>query len=156
LRPGPLLLLAVHLEIHLLVEEAQVAFDLVSLRDRLRVVPDEVLHPPSPGLDRVVRSHALVRAPGVLIAREEHLLADVLGRDVVARRQSGLEEDPGPLRLGDDLPVHADLDVTGAIQDVDPVVRIAGVDEDFLVLLEPGVYLVSRLLTTFGYGLAPY
>jgi hypothetical protein len=38
----PLLLLAVQLEIHLLVEEAQESFDLANRRDGLRIVPDEL------------------------------------------------------------------------------------------------------------------
>ena len=40
--------------------------------------------------------------------------------------------------------------MAGAIQDVDPVVGVAGVDEDLLVLFVPMIYLVLRLLTTFG------
>jgi hypothetical protein len=45
--------------------------------------------------------------------------------------------------------------VAGALQDVHPVVRIAGMDEDLLVLLVPVVYLVPHLLTTPSYGFVP-
>ena len=61
-------------------------------------------------------------------------------------------------RLGDDLAVDGDLDVAGAIQDIDPVVGVAGMDEDLLVLLEPGVYLILHLLTLLtilSYGFVP-
>src|SRR5215211_612101 len=66
----PLLFLSVHLEIHLLVEVAQVPLYLGSLRYRLRIVPDEVLHSPTANLDGVVGGHTLVRALGLLIARD--------------------------------------------------------------------------------------
>jgi len=69
---------------------------------------------------------------------------------VVARREAGLEEYSRPLGLGDDLPVDADLDVPGALQDVHPVVRVPGVDEDLLVLLVPRIYLGLHLLTIFS------
>jgi hypothetical protein len=36
------LVLAVQLEIHLLVEEAQESFDLANCREGLRIVPDEL------------------------------------------------------------------------------------------------------------------
>jgi hypothetical protein len=65
-------------------------------------------------LDGVVVDHTLaLRALGLLVARDERLLANVLWWDVVARRQSDLEEEFGPLRLGDDLAVHGDLGVAG-------------------------------------------
>src|SRR3712207_6301090 len=91
LRLRPLLLFAVHLKVHLLVEEGQVSLYLGGLQDRLRVVPDQVLDSLAPGLDRPVRGDPLVRAPSGLLAPNEHVLAHVLGRDVVARRQPGLE-----------------------------------------------------------------
>jgi len=37
-------------------------------------------------------------------------------------------------------PVYLDLDVPGAVQDVDALVRVVWVDEDLLVLLEPSVH----------------
>src|SRR5215218_10944826 len=111
LRLGPLLLLAIHLEVHPLVEEGQKPLYLSGLRDRLRVVPDEVLDPIRSGLNRPVRGDPLVRAPSGLLALDEYILAHVLGRDIVARRQPRLEQDLRSLRLGDYLPVHPDLDV---------------------------------------------
>ncbi len=114
---------------------------------RIGVVPDEVVDPLAPGLDRVVRRDALVRTPGGLLALEDRLRAHVLRRDVVARWQPRLEEHSGPLGLGDDLAVDADPDAPRALQDVYPVVGVAGVDEDLLVLLVPRVYLVLYLLT---------
>jgi len=95
----------------------------------------------------VVRSDTLVGTLGLLLALDEHILAHVFGRDVVAGRQDGLEENPWTIRLGYDLAVHADPDVTGALEDVHPVVRVPGMDEDFLVLLVPVVYVVLHLLT---------
>ena len=45
--------------------------------------------------------------------------------------------------------------MAGAIQDVDPVVGVAGVDKDFFVLFVPMIYLIPYLLTTLGYGFVP-
>src|SRR5215213_681377 len=99
---------------------------LGSLRYRLRIVPDKVLHPPTVSLDGVVGGHALVRALGLLIARDECLLADILRRDVVARRQASLEQDLGSVSLSDNRVVDRNLHVAGALQNIDPVVGVAG------------------------------
>jgi hypothetical protein len=47
-----------------------------------------------------------------------------------------------PAGLGGDLAADAHTYVTGRRDDVDPMVRVAGVDEDQLVLLEPLVHRV--------------
>src|SRR5207248_9260605 len=79
---GPLLKLAVELEVDLLVEEAEQALDASDLRKRIGVVPDEVLGP----VHRVVAGRPFVRAARDLVARLE-LGDDVLRRDVPAGRQ---------------------------------------------------------------------
>lgn len=65
-----LLLFAVHLKVHLLVEEGQVVFDLAGLWDRLRIVSDEILDPLAADLDRVVGGYALVPTLGLLVAED--------------------------------------------------------------------------------------
>jgi hypothetical protein len=57
--------------------------------------------------------------------------------EVVARRQTGLEEDPGTIRLRHDPPINEDLDVPGALQNVNAMIGIAGVDKDLLILFVP-------------------
>ena len=63
-------------------------------------------------------------------------------RQVVARWQAGLEQQPGARGLGDGHPVHLHSHVPGAGQDVHPGVRVTRVGEDLLVLFEPGVHRV--------------
>ncbi len=91
------------------------------------------------------------------LARDEQILTNVLRRDVVTRRQAGLEEELRPVGLGDDLCVHADPDVPGALEDVHPMVRAVGMAVDLLILLVPRVYLILKytaklLLKTFSSG----
>src|SRR5215208_6751454 len=140
LRLRPLLRLAVHFQIHLLMEEAQITFYVGGRRYRIRIVPDKCFPSLTAGLYRVVRRHPLVGTLRFLVAREEHVLRDIFWAEVVARRQPGLEEDLGTLGLCYDLPVDADLDVPGALQHVHSMVRVAGVYEDFLVFFIPMVH----------------
>jgi hypothetical protein len=72
--------------------------------------------------------------------------------EVVARRQTGLEKDPGTIRLRHDPPINEDLDVPGALQNVNAMIGVAGVDKDLLILFVPVIYLIHYLLTTLGYG----
>ncbi len=44
------------------------------------------------------------------------------------------------MAVGHHDPVHLDLDVAAAAQDVDPAVGVTRVDDDLLVLLEPVVH----------------
>src|SRR5687768_8087934 len=60
LRLRPLLRLAVHLEVHLLIEEAQMTFYVGGCRYRVRIVPDECFPSLTARLHRVVRRHPLV------------------------------------------------------------------------------------------------
>src|SRR5438067_13422857 len=89
LRPGrfrPLLQLAVELEVDLLVEEAQQPLDAAGFRQRIGVVPDQILDPPG----GVVTSRPLVRTAGDFVARRQ--LGDhVLRRQVPTRREAGLK-----------------------------------------------------------------
>ena len=73
-----------------------------------------------------------------------HQLGEVhLGAvEVVAGRQAGLEHHDRRRRLGQHVPVELDPDRAGRAQRVDPGVRVAGMDEDLLVLLVPGVQRV--------------
>jgi hypothetical protein len=91
-----------------------------------------------------VVGEALVRAPGPDVGEQETVHADVLAREVVAGRERGLEEDARPARRRDLLAVHPHDDAPRRVQHVDPVVRVARVDDDLVVLLEPRVDRVPR------------
>src|ERR687886_963996 len=86
LRLRPRLYLTIHLKIHALVKEAQVALYLPGFRDRLLIAPDEILHVSPPSLHRPVRCDTLVRALRLRITGDEPLLADVFRGDIVACR----------------------------------------------------------------------
>src|SRR5205823_9602542 len=124
LRPRALAQLAVELEVDALVEEAEVVADVLRVVLGARVRPDEVVVPAAGGVEVPVRGRALVRAARLLRARHEQLGADVLGRQVVARRQPGLEQDLRAPRVGDDLAVDEDANVPRRLPDVDPAVGV--------------------------------
>ena len=63
-------------------------------------------------------------------------------REVVADRQTSLEEQPRTTRVGDRRPADLHPHMTRAGEDVHARVRAARVGEDLLVLLEPGVHRV--------------
>ena len=63
--------------------------------------------------------------------------------EVVARRQTGLEKDPGTIRLRHDPPINEDLDVPGALQNVNAMIGVAGVDKDLLILFVPVILSYS-------------
>ena len=102
----------------------------------------KVLERLAPGLDGPVPGEALVRAARGRVGRRQQVEPDVDLGQVVARREAGLEEERRLMGVGDRDAVHLDLHVTRAVQDVDPRVRVVGVDEDLLVLLEPAVHRV--------------
>ncbi len=62
--------------------------------------------------------------------------------EVVARREAGLEHHHGRARLGQQHPVKLDAHAARGAQRVDAGVGVSRVDEDLLVLLEPGVECV--------------
>ena len=127
--------LAVDDHVDALVPEGDHVLDLGRLPQRLRVEPRDV----GRVRQRPVGRLALVRAPGVLLARRERGQVDVAGRQVEARRQLGLEQQRGRARLGEHDAVELDDDVAGAVDDVDAVERVARVAVVALVLLVPGV-----------------
>src|SRR5205823_3789990 len=57
--------------------------------------------------------------------------------------ETRLEEEDGTVALGDDDVVDQDAEPARARQRVDAVKRIARVDEDLLVLLEPRIHAVE-------------
>ena len=59
---------------------------------------------------------------------------------VVAHGQARLEQEHGPGGIGDRDAVDLHHDMARTAQRVDALVRIAGVNEDLFVLLEPGVH----------------
>src|SRR5687767_15899395 len=72
LRLQPLLRLAVHFQIHLLVEEAQMAFYVGGCGYGGRIVPDDRFPHLTARLHRVVRRSPLVRTRRILVAGEEY------------------------------------------------------------------------------------
>src|SRR4051812_6748348 len=126
----PRLQLAVDVEVDLLVVEADPAGHLLALGHGAAVAPHDVLVAPLRSGDRPVRGGALVRAAGLRRGRLQQVEPHVAHRQVVARRQARLEEDHRPLRVGHRDAVDLDPHVPGAGEDVDPVVRVAGMDVD--------------------------
>ena len=79
LRPLRLLLrLAVHFQIHLLIEEAQMAFYASGCGYGGRIVPDDCFPGLTARLHRVVRRNPLVGTFRFLVAREQYILRDFL------------------------------------------------------------------------------
>src|SRR5690606_36328473 len=65
--------------------------------------------------------------------------AHVLRRDVIAGRQAGFEQEATTRRLGQRPSAQLDPYRASTVEDVDPVIRIARVDGDPLVLFVPGI-----------------
>src|SRR5207249_2235621 len=60
---------------------------------------------------------------------------------VIARRKPGLEQQARLVGLGHDHAPDDDLDMPRAVEHVYPVVRVARMDEDLVIFLEPSVHL---------------
>lgn len=123
--------------------------------DRLRIERDEALDlghflygiPVAPGDIRAHRTvaqqagpiggNALVGTSRRCDGRCQPLQSDVFRRQIETRRQMRLEQQHRAMAVGDRLAVEPDLHVARALQHVDAGIGIAGVDEDFLFLLEP-------------------
>ena len=110
--------------------------------DRVAVVPRHVVEELATAAYGVVRRLALVRAGGLLVRRREQVLTHVEHRYVVAHGQPGLEEQRRRVGVGDRLAVDGDAHVARAGEDVDPLVRVARMHVDLLVLLVPRIELV--------------
>ncbi len=70
---------------------------------------------------------------------DEHVEPDVLARQVGPRRQVGLEQEHGGVAVSEDGALQRHLDVPRARQRLDPLVRVAWMRDDLVVLLEPPV-----------------
>src|SRR4029077_6215917 len=123
-RARTLLQHTVYIEVDFFVVEAEQVLDLWNLGNRPRIPPDEiaiflVAHAQGP-----VACRTLVWAVRHGIRRFEKIHAHVQLRDVVARRQTRLVEQHGTRGLGDQLSIDLDPHATGAVDGVDPRVRI--------------------------------
>jgi hypothetical protein len=78
LRPRPLLRLAVHFQIHLLIEVAQMVFYAGGCGYGGRIVPEDRFPGLTTRLHRVVRRNPLVGKLRSLVAREQYVLRDFL------------------------------------------------------------------------------
>ena len=132
-------LLAVELEVHLLVEEADHVAHRLGIAARLSVGPGEVRPGTVADPHRPVRRAPLVGAGGTQVGRLEPG-PDVLPGEVPAWRERRLEDHHRALALGEDLAVHADSHAARARHGVHPMVRITGVCQRLHVLLEPAVH----------------
>src|SRR5215470_19503115 len=91
----PLLEDSVEVEVDLLVVEASEPGDLLTLRQRRPVDPDEVLVDPGTRVQGPVAGGALVWAVRLCGGGPEQVQPDVGERKVVARPKAGFEQDPG-------------------------------------------------------------
>src|SRR3954452_18535001 len=154
LRPRPVDRRAVDGDVDLLVEEADEPGDRRRVGQRLLVGPDDV----ALVADGPVRREALVRADRDRVAPAEAFHRDVAAREVVARRQPGLEGDRRAAAVGQQLAADLDADVARAAATVDAVPRVARMAEDLLVLLQPAVERLPAerdVAGEVGIGVAP-
>ena len=126
--------------VDLLVVEGDEAGDLGQLGGRELVRPGEVL------VDRVADLHRpvagrrpLVGTGGDGVGGDEVREVDRRPIEVAAGRQPGLEEEDRRAALGEDDALELDPQLPRRAQRVDPGVGAAGMDEDPLVLLVPGL-----------------
>ncbi len=131
--------LAVHDDVDPLVEERDAASHLRCFSKWPLVRPRHVGHGEPLVLEGPVRRLALVGAVAGGGAPVQDLRSDVLARQIEAHGQIGLEEEVRARGVGQHSSVDRDADVPRAVQDVDPVERVARVADDPLVLLVPGV-----------------
>jgi len=107
---------------------------------RFVVDPGQVRPHPVVGADRDVAGLALVGAGGAGRAVLQQILGDVGDGQVPADRQAGLEQRPRPGRLRDDPIADENPDVSRGVENLDAMVRVAGVPRHRLVLLPPGLH----------------
>src|SRR5438093_8069157 len=131
--------LAVDVEVHPFVEEADEVLDLGDLGQRRIVEPGDVLGQLPARLHVPVRRLTLVGTAGKRGARAEQVNPHIDLGDVIASRQTRLEQEPGTGGLSHRLPFDHHPDVAGAVEDVDAGIRVPGMDEDLVVLFEPGI-----------------
>src|SRR5262249_31951587 len=89
--------------------------------------------------DAVVGGNALVGTLGVALARAENVGPHIVARDVVARRQTGLEQKHGTPRVGYRRAADDHLDTAGSADRLDALVGIARVAKNLFVFLIPVV-----------------
>src|SRR5207253_3646727 len=94
------------------------------------------------GAHRPVGSHPFVGAASEGIGWLEEVHPHVEPWNVVPDRKARLEQKSWPPRLGHNLAIDDHLDVPRGVEHVDSMARIAGMDEDFVVLFVPGVHEV--------------
>src|ERR1700682_6046704 len=107
---------AVHVDgVDLLVVEAQEILDLRALGDRRRITPNDVGEFLAGDIDRPVGGLALVGTTCRRVRGRQQVQSHVQLGNVVAGRQAGLDQEPRPGALGDDLPAHDYLHAPAAV-----------------------------------------
>src|ERR1700730_907732 len=121
--------LAVHIDgVDLLIVEAQEILDLRALGDWRWIAPDDIGEFLAADVDGPVRRFSLVGTARRRVGGGQQVQPHVDLRNVVAGRKASLEQEPGPGGLGDDFAAHDDFYVARAVEDVDPMVWVAGVE----------------------------
>src|SRR4029077_8563992 len=93
-------------------------------------------------LDRVVARLALVGTTGDFVARDQKVHAHILGWDVVAGRQPRLEKETRTPRFGYHFAADDDLHRAEGVEHVDPLIGVAWMHENLLILFVPGVHAI--------------
>ena len=100
-RLWPLDLLAIYEDfVHALLEERNEARDRLHKRQWLWIIPGDIGIDLLANAQRPVRRLALVGALALRLARLQEIHAYIFGRNVIAHRQTRLEDQLGPARLG--------------------------------------------------------
>jgi hypothetical protein len=138
-RPG--LQLTVELDVDPLVEETQHLGHRRHLPPRLHVGPGEVLFEAVAERQGEVRGKALLRASRPRLATDQ-LRAHVLAREIPTRGQARLEDHPSAHSFRQQDAIEADTHSPRCDKYVDPVIRVAGMNDCRLILLQPPVQSV--------------
>src|SRR5262249_26316245 len=133
-------LIDVHVDV--LVVEAEQVFDLRTLGNWRRIAPNDVLYELVAYSSRPVARHTFIRASRDRLGRLGQLHTHVQLRDVITGREPSLEQEDRPARFSHCHSIDLHAHVPGAVDSVDPCVRISRVNEDFYILLKPRVHLI--------------
>ena len=109
--------------VHLVPVEGEVAGERRRIVERLWVAPDRVLGDLAAGMHGPVRRLALVRAGGVLVARDEQVHADLLLREVVDRQKTLLVQQLRVTAVDDGLAAEPRADPPRRVLEVDQALR---------------------------------
>ena len=108
------------------------------------IAPYDIVEVLAVDVETPVAGLTLVGTTRACRCRREEVQSHVELWDVVADGKAGLEEQHRSTCVGNDGVGDPYDDVPGRVQDVDPLVGIAGVAKDLLVFFEPCVHRVPN------------